>query len=80
MTYPCPCCGYLTFEEPPNGSYDICPVCFWEDDEIQLEDPDYEGGANGPSLNQCKKNFLEFGAKERRHIKNVRPPTEDEIP
>lgn len=26
----CPCCGYLTLVE--RGGYDICPVCFWEDD------------------------------------------------
>jgi len=32
-TYPCPCCGYLVFTEPP-GSYDICSICFWEDDPV----------------------------------------------
>ena len=28
--FTCPCCGYLTLNE--RGAYDICPVCFWEDD------------------------------------------------
>ena len=28
--YACPCCGFLTL--PSRGGYDICPVCFWEDD------------------------------------------------
>ncbi len=28
--YACPCCGCLTLDE--RGEYDICPVCFWEDD------------------------------------------------
>lgn len=28
--FACPCCGCLTLEE--RGGYDICPVCFWEDD------------------------------------------------
>ncbi len=28
--FECPCCGYLTLDE--RGTYDICPVCFWEDD------------------------------------------------
>ena len=28
--YKCPCCGYFTLDE--RGEYDICPVCFWEDD------------------------------------------------
>ncbi len=36
--YPCPCCGYLVFTEPP-GSYTICPICFWEDDISQLRFP-----------------------------------------
>ncbi|MEV6629559.1 CPCC family cysteine-rich protein [Actinoplanes sp. NPDC051470] len=25
--FPCPCCGYLEFGEPP-GSYDSCEICF----------------------------------------------------
>lgn len=28
--YKCLCCGYRTLEA--HGEYDICPVCFWEDD------------------------------------------------
>ena len=44
--YKCPCCGFYTFDEKPDGNYDICPVCFWEDDPIQSEDIEYEGGAN----------------------------------
>ncbi|WEI17875.1 CPCC family cysteine-rich protein [Acinetobacter proteolyticus] len=28
MLYPCLCCGYLTRDEPSNGDYDICSVCF----------------------------------------------------
>ncbi len=26
----CLCCGYRTL--PARGDYDICPVCFWEDE------------------------------------------------
>lgn len=26
----CPCCGYRTIKE--RGWYEICPVCYWEDD------------------------------------------------
>ena len=48
--YKCPCCGFYTFDEKLNGNYDICPVCFWEDDPIQLEDNEYKGGANRVSL------------------------------
>lgn len=76
--FACPCCGYKTFRENPNGSYDICEVCFWEDDPIQLDNPEYEGGANRVSLKQGQKNFMEFGACEREMIKNVRQPNRDE--
>ena len=76
--FACPCCGYKTFREQPNGTYDICQGCFWEDDPIQLDDPDYEGGANRVSLKQGQKNFIEFGACEREMIKNVRQPNRDE--
>jgi hypothetical protein len=77
--WPCPCCGNLTFGEPPgSGSYDICPVCFWEDDPVQFKDPGYAGGANVVSLNEARQNFREYGASERRFIKNVRAPTPEE--
>ena len=54
--YLCPCCKKYVFEEGP-GSYEICPVCSWEDDKIQAENPDYKGGANKLSLNECIKKF-----------------------
>lgn len=69
--YTCPCCGYLTFGEWP-GSYEICRVCFWEDDPVQALDPWFEGGANKPSLIQAQANYAEFGAMERRFIENVK--------
>lgn len=46
---PCPVCGFLVFSGPP-GSYDICPVCDWEDDHVQLAHPLMRGGANRESL------------------------------
>jgi len=76
--FPCPCCGHKTFEEKPNGSYDICPVCFWEDDLVQLDDPDYEGGANPTSLKQAQKNFINFNACDEGMKQNVRQPATDE--
>ena len=77
--FPCPCCGYKTFDELPNGTYNICQVCFWEDDLVQLDNPDYSGGANKVSLRQAQKNFIEFGACEIEMIKHVRQPNPDEM-
>ncbi len=68
--YPCPCCGHLVFAEHP-GSYEICPICFWEDDAIQLRWPDYTGGANRPSLRESQVNFARFGAMEERFVAMV---------
>jgi hypothetical protein len=76
--YPCRCCGFLTLPEPPGGTYEICPVCFWEDDPVQGQDPDYAGGANAPSLNEARRNFAAYGASEERFRPNVRPPRDDE--
>lgn len=78
--YPCPCCKYLTLKHEADGSYDICPVCFWEDDFVQLKDPDFSGGANKVSLIQARENFLKFGACEEEMVKHVRKPFNYEIP
>jgi hypothetical protein len=78
--HPCPCCGYLTLEEPPPGTYDICKVCFWEDDPVQFRDPDYAGGANAVSLNQARRNYAEHRVSELRFKRNVRPPRPEEQP
>ena len=76
----CPCCGNRTLEEEPPGTFEICPVCFWEDDNVQFEDPDFRGGANVVSLNEARNNFAAFGASEERFRNNVRPPRPDEQP
>lgn len=76
--FPCPCCGFKTLGEKPGGTYDICDVCYWENDPLQFKDPDSENGANRVSLKQGQKNFREFGACERDMIKYVRQPNSDE--
>jgi hypothetical protein len=63
--FPCPCCGYLVFDESP-GSYDICRVCGWEDDVSQLRFPRTSGGANEVSLIEAQANFAEHGAADPR--------------
>jgi hypothetical protein len=69
--YPCPCCGHLVFREQP-GCDDICPVCFWEDDLVQLRWPDLAGGANRPSLIKAQENYRLVGASEPRLLEHVR--------
>lgn len=77
-TYPCPCCGYRTFPAPPAGTYEICPVCNWEDDPVQLKDPDYKGGANVVSLREAQRNFQKYAASDLACRGNTRPPRLEE--
>src|SRR5262245_17257760 len=60
--YPCPCCGYLKFTEPP-GTYEICDICGWEDDHVQLHFPEHRGGANGESLMEAQQAYAQEAAK-----------------
>ena len=75
--YPSPCCGYLVFDEPP-GSYDICPICFWEDDLSQLRFPTTTG-ANHVSLIEAQENYARDGVCEWRLHPHVRPPKESDV-
>ncbi|WP_079277523.1 CPCC family cysteine-rich protein [Streptomyces sp. CB03234] len=75
--YPCPCCGHRALGEMP-GSYEICPVCFWEDDGVQFRWPAMSGGANRVSLIEAQRNYKDFGACDQHGRRYVRPPAEDE--
>ncbi len=56
LGFKCPVCGQYTFQSGP-GSYEICPVCGWEDDKAQYKDPNLKGGANRLSLKEYKKQY-----------------------
>lgn len=72
MKYACPCCNAYTYEEEPSGTGFICPVCFWEDDKLQLREPAYAGGANAVSLEEARANYMKLGACEERFVSKVR--------
>jgi hypothetical protein len=78
--FPCPCCGFLTLSSAPPGTYALCPVCDWEDDGVQFEDPDYPGGANKECLNAARANFRAFRASSREAVPFVRTPLPEEHP
>lgn len=75
----CPCCGYRTLAEGA-GSYEICAVCWWEDDPVQLASPLLQGGANKVSLAEAQLYFISAGLSDPRFTARVRPPTEAETP
>ena len=79
VKYSCPCCGFKTLDE--RGGFDLCPVCYWEDDGQDDQDADrVRGGPNADlSLTQARHNFREFGACDLRFTGDVRPPTAEEM-
>lgn len=79
IKHPCPCCGCYTYDGKPGGSFSACPVCFWEDDPVQLEDETYKGGANEVCLAEARENYKKFGACEERFAGNVRKPRKEEL-
>ena len=60
----CPVCGNDTFDNK-DFEYSICGECFWEYDLVQLNDPDFAGGANHHSLNGYRKIY--------QQLKNANP-------
>jgi hypothetical protein len=62
------------FAEPP-GSYDICEICFWEDDALQLElATTLAGGANFMTLVDAQRSFSLIGAKGANRSAHTRAP------
>jgi hypothetical protein len=76
----CPCCGCRTLSE--RIAFEICEVCFWEDDGQDDGDIDEcHGGPNWSlSLREARANYLSFGACEESMLPNVRPPRAEELP
>ena len=76
----CPCCGCKTLSE--RGDFEICHVCYWEDDGQDDHDADdVLGGPNGAlSLIAARGNYRQFGACKQRFVVHVRPPTSAELP
>lgn len=53
----CPVCGKYEFDS--DGSFEICEVCGWQDDPVQMENPDESMCANQMSLNEAKAAYAE---------------------
>jgi hypothetical protein len=56
----CPACDHFTL--PKRSGYDICPVCFWEDDGLDLDKLDQISGPNHLTLREARENFRHLGA------------------
>ncbi|MDR2610017.1 MAG: hypothetical protein LBC58_01010 [Clostridiales Family XIII bacterium] len=60
----CVCCGFPTL--PEDSLFEICPICGWQDDPVQNDDPDYAGGANKESLNEYRAQWLSDHKRTRK--------------
>ncbi len=80
VSHGCPCCGSILLDCEAPCSYDICPVCWWEDDPVQSAEPAMSGGANAVSLETARWNFLVLGACAPEYLERVRPPLPEEQP
>jgi hypothetical protein len=50
----CPVCSRHEFKE----DFELCPVCHWQHDRVQENDPTFWGGANDLCLNDYKIEWL----------------------
>jgi hypothetical protein len=73
--HPCACCGYCTMSDNSHSTYEICPICGWEDDPLQFGNPDFAGGANDCSLREAQANYISFGVSDKRARTPARKPT-----
>ena len=68
-------CKHLcpVYEFPEKDSFDVCQVCGWEDDLLQLVEPDFAGGANRLSLNQFREKWeAKPNGKKNRIVRKIR--------
>lgn len=72
----CRCCGYRSLRE--RGNYEICPVCFWEDDGVRS--PDEFSGPNHMTLGKGQENFSRLGACREDFLPHIDPEATAKYP
>ncbi|GCE24172.1 CPCC family cysteine-rich protein [Dictyobacter kobayashii] len=77
--YRCPCCGFRTLNE--RGEYEICVVCYWQDDGQRDVDANINRSLspNHMSLALARENYHKFGAIHKNALASVRPPLPEEL-
>lgn len=73
--FQCACCGFFTIKHIKE----ICPVCFWEEDNYQQEYIDDEGGPNSLCLRASQENYKKLGVMDMKFKEYVRSPMPNEL-
>ncbi len=84
--HPCPACGYYMFSAL-NEQSEICQICGWHNDLVDLQEMYRPVGPNHVSLEDAQKNFVQIGATEPRFVNEekfikhpfVRKPTAEDV-
>jgi Cysteine-rich CPCC len=72
--FQCPCCDFFTLAA--RADWDICLICFWEDDGNDIDRPDSVSSCNYMTLREGRRNFLKVGACDLKMVPNVLPRSE----
>lgn len=76
----CNCCGcYTLVGTKEDIAWDICPVCYWEND-VSGENPEEYSGANHLTLAEGRANYKEYFACDMKMLPYVRLPLPQELP
>lgn len=75
MRVKCPCCGNYPWESRDSAFFEICSICFWQNDGMEKA-----GGANHVSLVQGRENYKKFGACMEEFSEYTRKPYGYELP
>jgi len=80
MRYSCLICGYKTLDS--YCDWDICPICFWEDDVLHHGGDKTSPANSGLKVSQAQANFMMFRCCSTEHQRFVRGPlpTEEHDP
>jgi endogenous inhibitor of DNA gyrase (YacG/DUF329 family) len=78
LRHPCPACGYYVFSEL-DAQDEICPICSWQNDLVDLETMYEAMGPNKVSLEEAQQSFAKRGAVEDRFVTKVRPPMRNDL-